>query len=158
LGVMVNGYQRMVVDLKNSLAHTRDAEESARRSERHLRQVLDDRARMAQDLHDGIIQSLFAQTLNLERCRRLVRTQAEEVIEQVGHAVEGLKTVIRDLRGYLGGWHPEPAEGHNLKQALASHVRLMQDVSGMKVDVKMEPAATQLVMPEQAMHILYIAR
>ena len=158
LGVMVKGYQRMLIDLKGSLAHTRDAEESARRSERHLRQVLDGRARMAQDLHDGIIQSLFAQTLNLERCQRLVRTQAEEVIGQLGYAVAELKTVIRGLRGYLGGLKPEPAEGENLEQALASQVRVMQDVSGMNVDVKIDPAAAQLVLPEQAMHMLFIAR
>ena len=57
LGVMVKWLSTDAHRLKGSLAHTRDAEESARRSERHLRQVLDGRARTAEDLHDGIIQS-----------------------------------------------------------------------------------------------------
>src|SRR6478735_12752421 len=34
----------------------------------------------------------------------------------------------------------------------------MQDVSGMNVDVKIDPAAAKLVLPEQAMHMIFIAR
>lgn len=158
VGFMVNGYQRMLVDLKASLAQTREAEELARRSEQHLRQVLEDRERMAQDLHDGIIQSLFALTLSLERCQRLARTHAEEVIGQLGVAVAGLKTAIRDIRDFIVGLRPEMADGRALEHALAVQAKSMQDVSDLKVSVRVDPAAAQLVAPEQAMHVLYIAR
>ena len=72
LGHVVRGYRRMVADLTVYLERTTRAEETLRRSEQHLRRVLEERERMAQDLHDGIIQSIFALGLNLERCRRLV--------------------------------------------------------------------------------------
>ena len=155
---MVNGYQRMLVDLRLSLAQTRKAEESARGSQLHLRQVLEDREGMAQDLHDGIIQSLFALTLNLERCQRLARTQADEAIEQLGLAVASVKTVIRDLRGFIGGLRPEIADGCGLAEALATQVKSIQAVSDLKVSMRLDPAAAQLLAPEQAMHVLNIAR
>ena len=45
---------------------------------------LDERERMAQDLHDSTIQSLFAIGLNLERCQRLVATSHHDVGTQLG--------------------------------------------------------------------------
>jgi signal transduction histidine kinase len=158
LGFMVNGYQRMLVDLRSALAQTREAEESARRSEHHLRQVLEDRERMAQDLHDGIIQSLFALTLSLERCQRLARSQAEEVIGQLGSAVGSLKNAIRDLRGFIGGLKSDIADGRELETALAVQMQVLQDVSDLNVTGRVDPHAAQLVTPDQAMHVLYIAR
>ena len=155
---MVNGYQRMLVDLQVALAQTRKAEESARRSEMHLRQTLDDREGMARDLHDGIIQSLFALTLSLERCQRLARTQADDVIEQLGLAVASLKTAIRDLRGFIGGRRPEIMDGPGLAEALVAQVKSIQAVSDLKVGMRLDPAAVQSLAPEQAMHVLYIAR
>lgn len=155
---MVKSYQRMVADLKAALAQTRKAEESARRSEYHLRHMLEDRERMAQDLHDGIIQSLFALTLSLERCRRLARSQTEEVIGQLGSAVDSLKTIIRDLRGFLGGLKPDIADGRELETALAEHVKLLRDGSDVDMTARVDSAAAHLIPRDQALHVLYIAR
>ncbi len=66
LGDVTCQYLRTISDLEASLVQTKRAEEPLRRSEGRPRQALEDRERMAQDLHDGAIQSLFATTLSLD--------------------------------------------------------------------------------------------
>jgi signal transduction histidine kinase len=158
LAYMVGGYRRMVHDLRVSLTQTTRAEETLRQSEQHLRQVLEERERMAQDLHDGIIQSIFALGLSLERCRRLVTKDPQETINQLGAAVADLKSVIRDLRGYIIGVEPEVANGRHLEAVLASLVRTLESSDNLRCLVQIDPAAADRVTPEQARHIVYIAR
>lgn len=158
LGYLIRGYQCMMADLHVSLAQTRAAEESVRQREQDLRQALEERERIGQDLHDGIIQSLFALALNLERCRRLIATQPEEVMKQLDLAVVGVKAMIRDLRGYLVGMEPHIADGRELEAALALQARMMENSSGLHFAVQVDPEAAACVGPDQAVHLVYIAR
>ncbi|MEP6888718.1 MAG: sensor histidine kinase [Nitrospirales bacterium] len=158
LGYMIGGYLHTVVDLKTALAQTRHAEESSRRSEQHLRQALEDRECMAQNLHDGIIQSLFALGLALERCQKLVVKDSNEVIRQLGIAIPGLKAVIRELRSYLVGQDPHILNGHALEAALVLEVGTVQSSQDLQITLQMDPHAADLVTPGQATHLLYIAR
>ena len=158
LGHVVRGYRRMVADLTASLAQTTRAEETLRRSEQHLRRVLEERERIGQDLHDGIIQSIFALGLNLERSRRLVTQDPQETIKQLGAAVTDLKVVIRDLRGYITGLESGVMNGQTLEAELASLVRTMEGSHDLRVALEVDPIAAGQLTPEQATHIMYIAR
>lgn len=158
LGYMIGGYLRTVSDLRVALGQTRHAEESSRRSEQHLRQALEERERMAQNLHDGIIQSLFALGLALERCRRLIVKDPNEVDRQLRVAIPGLKAVIRELRTYIVGQEPHIGNGRELEAALALEVRTVESSQDLQITLQMDPHAADLVTPGQATHLLYIAR
>jgi signal transduction histidine kinase len=158
LGYMISGYLRTVSDLRVALEQTRHAEESSRRSEQYLRQALEEREQMAQNLHDGIIQSLFALGLALERCRRLIVKDPNEVDHQLGMAIPGLKAVIRELRTYIVGQEPHIGNGRELEAALALEVRTVQSSHDLQMTLQMDPQAADLVTPNQAAHLLYIAR
>lgn len=158
LGYMIGGYLHTVSDLRTALAQTRHAEESSRRSEQHLRQALEERERMAQNLHDGIIQSLFALGLALERCQRLIAKDPNEVSRQLELAIPGLKGVIRELRTYLVGQEPRIMNGRELEAALALEVRTMEGSQDLSIDVQIDPGAANLVTPSQATHLVFIAR
>jgi signal transduction histidine kinase len=67
--------------------------------------VLEDRDRIARDLHDLVIQRLFATGLQLQGIHRMVRS---EVQERIGRAVEDIDGTIRDLRAAIFELHHQP--------------------------------------------------
>ena len=80
--------------------------------------VLEERERIGMDLHDGIIQSIYATGLALDYARLALSedpTQAEQKIEQ---AIEGLNTTIRDIRSYIMDLRPRQFRGEDLMEGL----------------------------------------
>ncbi len=158
LGYITRSYFQVIADLKASLSQTLHAKETLSRSEGRLRQALDERERMSQDLHDSTIQSLFAIGLNLERCQRLVSTNPIDVGAQLSTAVAGLKAVIRELRGYILGLEPAVLKGRSLEAALASLVDDMNNSRQVYFRLEINPVAADWLTPEQAEQLLPIAR
>jgi signal transduction histidine kinase len=64
--------------------------------------VLTDRDRIARDLHDLVIQRLFATGLQLQGMQRMV---APEVRERIGRSVEDIDATIRELRAAIFELH-----------------------------------------------------
>ncbi|QSB13203.1 GAF domain-containing sensor histidine kinase [Natronosporangium hydrolyticum] len=64
--------------------------------ERETLLVLEDRERIARDLHDVVIQRLFATGLQLQTAARI--SHKPEVVDRVTTAVNDLDTTIRDIR------------------------------------------------------------
>lgn len=63
--------------------------------------VLEERERIAMELHDGIIQSIYAIGLNLDSVKSLEATDRESGRTSLARAIEGLNSVIRDIRAYI---------------------------------------------------------
>ncbi|HEU4422498.1 MAG TPA: GAF domain-containing sensor histidine kinase [Pilimelia sp.] len=71
-------------------------ERAQAQEERELLAVLEDRERIARDLHDVVIQRLFATGLHLQSAAPL--TARPEVAKRINTAVDDLDTTIRDIR------------------------------------------------------------
>ena len=79
--------------------------------------LLEDRERIAKELHDGVIQALFAVGMGLEGTS-MVATDPQ-VAERINVAVGELDNVIRDLRNYIFGLRPGILADRELDTALA---------------------------------------
>ncbi|MGZ5305184.1 MAG: GAF domain-containing sensor histidine kinase [Actinomycetota bacterium] len=79
-------------------------------------EVLDDRERIAKELHDGVIQSLFAVGMSLQGAAALA--QDEGITVRIEAAVEDIDRAIRDLRNYIFGLRPGILADRQLDQAL----------------------------------------
>src|SRR5438270_5355471 len=88
------------------------------RAQRELQRVavLDDRERIARELHDGVIQSLFAVGMGLQAVAQ--RGGDREVESRVELAVSEIDRAIRDLRNYIFGLRPGLLADRQLRQAL----------------------------------------
>jgi two-component system, NarL family, sensor histidine kinase DevS len=74
-------------------------ERSLAQEEREMFVILEDRERIARDLHDVVIQRLFATGMQLQTVARLAARP--EVADRVNAAVDGLDATIRDIRSAI---------------------------------------------------------
>lgn len=63
--------------------------------------LLADRERISRELHDGIIQSLYAAGLRLEDAYHTVEESTESTRSKIGTVMDGLSHVIQQIRAYI---------------------------------------------------------
>jgi len=100
--------------------------------------LLEERERIAKELHDGIIQSLFAVGMGLQGTA--LAAGNPETSARIERAVEALDGVIRDLRNYIFGLRPGILADRQLEQALRSMGEEMRSRSSEQVDVQIDAA------------------
>ncbi|WP_369217847.1 sensor histidine kinase [Streptomyces flavofungini] len=95
-----------------------------RRRDAEQMSVLEDRDRIARDLHDLAIQRLFATGMTLQSAQRFV--QHPQAIERLTRAVDDLDTTIKIIRSTIFGLRahePTAAEGSGLRVRTAQAVQ-----------------------------------
>lgn len=137
--------------------HLKEHERQLRRQVRDLVR-LEERERIGQDLHDGIIQSIYATGLELEECVRLTDEAPGEVKMQLEQVIEDLNVVIRDVRNYIVGLSPERLQDRDLGQTLADLARGLSLNALLDLDLSVEPGINGALTPEQASHFFHICR
>jgi len=103
--------------------HAGIAMENARLHEQLQRlAVVDERERISQDLHDGIIQNMYAVGLSLEDVPELMDNDRDEAVGRVERAIDSIHLAIQDIRNFIFGLRPELLEGTSLVAGLAALV------------------------------------
>ena len=120
------------------------------RVQRELRRlaVLDERERIARELHDGVIQSLFAVGMGLQATAS--RSGNPEVESRVESAVGEIDRAIRDLRNYIFGLRPGLLTDRQLEQALADLARDFEQKSGVTTVVDIDASLAAELAPRAA--------
>jgi two-component system, NarL family, sensor histidine kinase DevS len=101
--------------------------------------VLEDRERIAKELHDGVIQALFAVGMGLQGTALMIGD--EELAMRIEAAVGELDRVIRDLRNYIFGLRPGVLADRQLGDALRSLAGEFQSKTGVLTVVDIDDAA-----------------
>ena len=82
--------------------------------------VVDERERISKDLHDGIIQNMYAVSLSLEDVPDMMDANREEAAARVERAIDAIHLAIQDIRNFIFGLRPGLLEGTPLVAGLAS--------------------------------------
>jgi signal transduction histidine kinase len=80
--------------------------------------VLEERERIAMDLHDGIIQSIYAVGLTLDSVKLQMQADPPQSDAAMVQAIDRLNGVIRDIRAYILDLQPSRAPMDDLDAAL----------------------------------------
>lgn len=80
--------------------------------------VLDERLRIGRDLHDGIIQGLYAVALSLEDVPDLMAEDPDDASARIDRAIDRLNTSIGEIRSFIMDLGTDPA-GLSLEARLA---------------------------------------
>ncbi len=118
--------------------------------------LLEERIRIAHDLHDGTIQSLYAIGLQLDSSSELAI--APGVKQALADGVDQINGVIRDMRAYIAMLESSQATSQpELSRDLAHVVRQMVP-SGIDTVINISAAALQEIGTREAEDLIYIAR
>jgi signal transduction histidine kinase len=113
----------------------RDAESQAARRELD---VVVDRDRIARDLHDQVIQRLFAVGLGIEGTRR--RSDSPEVDVRLTQHIDQLQDVIEEIRGAIFDLHAEPGAARGLRARLQNAITDTTSDSAIRTTVRLSGA------------------
>ncbi|HVL93027.1 MAG TPA: GAF domain-containing sensor histidine kinase [Acidimicrobiales bacterium] len=118
--------------------------------------VTADQERIARDLHDTVIQQLFAIGMSLQTLAK--SSPDSSVVERVQHAVDGLDVTIRDIRATVSALQRPPHEGTGLRSEVRLLVEELSRVYGLASHVRFH-GMLDIAVPEAiALHLLAIVR
>jgi signal transduction histidine kinase len=116
--------------------HAGIAMENARLHEQLQRlAIVDERDRISKDLHDGIIQNLYAVGLSLEDVADDLTADHEDAAMRVGRAIDSIHLSIQDIRNFIFGLRPELLESASLIEGLAVLVEEQRRNSMIDLDL-----------------------
>jgi signal transduction histidine kinase len=111
-----------------ALEHARIQEELQRLA------LVTDRERIAKELHDDVIQSLFAEGMALQASLSMLNDPAA-LEERITRSVENIDRVIRDLRNYIFGLRPGVAADRQLDRSLRDLATGFEKGTSATIDV-----------------------
>lgn len=106
--------------------------------------LVEDRERIAKELHDDVIQSLFAEGMGLQAARSMVNDPVA-IDARLAQAVDNIDRVIRDLRNYIFGLRPGVMADRQLERALRDLAAGFAEGGGAAIDVEADPRAVSLL-------------
>jgi signal transduction histidine kinase len=119
--------------------------------------VFEDRDRIARDLHDLVIQRLFATGMALESAGRLI--ERPEAAQRVRHAVDDLDTTIREIRSTIYALQNEPsAAAGSLRSRLFEVIDAGAEQLGYAPSVRLTGLIDTSVPADLADHLLAVLR
>ena len=105
--------------------------------------VLEERTRIGMDLHDGVIQSIYGVGLTLESARHTLPDSANETIQLLEGAMDGLNSAIQDIRNFIMDLRPRRFRG-NLEEGIQQLVREFQANTLIRVTLQLEVPTDKL--------------
>jgi len=140
-------------------AHAAIAIENARLYQQTQRlAILEERERIGMDLHDGIIQSIYAVGLMLEYGNLLLDEDTQVAKQHMAQAIGNLNDVIKDIRNYILDLRPQRFQGKDLATGLCDLVRTFHANTLVQVDMHIEPEGDLGLTPTQASGLFLIAQ
>jgi signal transduction histidine kinase len=138
-------------------AHAAVAIENARLWDR-VREVtmLEERARLARDLHDAMTQTMFSLQLTAASASEAVGGDPDAARRHLATVQELARGVMAELRGLIVDLRPPELAADGLAATLAKHVDLLQRVHG--VPITLDAAVDEPLAPHVEEELLRIAQ
>jgi len=101
--------------------------------------ALDERRRITQELHDGLLQSLATLILRLEACRKQLLASPFELDRELRAIEDDTRSSMKTIRQFLAGEETQPFPPGMLLEKFKDDLRFLRDGLGLHVILDTEP-------------------
>src|SRR3954465_2855145 len=117
-------------------AHAAIAIENARLPERSRElHIIEERNRLARELHDSVTQRLFGVALAAESAQTLLERDRGKAAEELQRVSELARGAMEELRAVVFELRPGSLEAEGLATVLRKHVEVLRRVSGQEISL-----------------------
>ncbi|MFA5262556.1 MAG: CHASE4 domain-containing protein [Opitutaceae bacterium] len=127
-------------------------------AEDELRVALDSRARLSRDLHDGVIQTLYAAGMGLGGIRSMLEEKQQDALVRLDQTRVLLNEVIRDLRGFITDMEPESLKHASFTQAVQRIIDQMQVLAPFIANLDVDEDTAAALPLSHRVHVLQSIR
>jgi signal transduction histidine kinase len=97
--------------------------------------VVEERTRLARDLHDSVTQSLFSASMLAQTAQRLWKSDPDKAKERLDRASELCSGALAEMRALIFELRPDAIREEGLVSALRKHAAARQARDGIAVEV-----------------------
>ncbi|MGQ0812575.1 MAG: sensor histidine kinase, partial [Nitrospiraceae bacterium] len=127
-------------------------------TERRLSKMLEDRERMGRDLHNSVLQSVYAIRQSIDAARRSGRTDHSPFQSHAAHAVNQVNRLIQDIRGFIFELETDTVTGLDLDREFQDVIDWYRSLCRPQFQIDIDPAAALLLTSEESRHLVSIGR
>jgi signal transduction histidine kinase len=122
--------------------------------------VVEERERIARDLHDGVIQAIYGVALSLEDVPSMMAGEPEEATARVDRAIDSLNLTIREIRNFILGLRSELLHGADLQAGLATLANEFSatGATDIELDFAVDPDVAASLPTSHRVQLLQMAR
>lgn len=123
-----------------------------------LNRSLEEKIQLGRELHDGIIQSLYATGLTFEAAKKHLASSPAEASRQLEAGLKALNVTIRDVRSYISGLAPENLRQQSFPQSVLSLTHALRGERAVNFDLRIDEPTAARLNDSQIANLLQIVR
>ena len=127
-------------------------------SEQRLSALLHDRSRIGRELHDSVLQALYAIGLSLAQTPGLRQGAPQAGPRSHDQASDQLNKLIQDIRRMILSVESDRVDPFRLVSELQALAQTFERVSEVRIRVEIDPAAEEILTGEEARELVTITR
>lgn len=146
-----NGGTPIILVVCKDITEHRQAEEKLHRSH-------EVRERISHDLHDSILQSLYAIGLSLEATKQGLKPGSRALCAQLNGSIEQLNALVKEVRGFITRATMTDENVKNITQTLQALKGAFTVAGGSDVALRLDPSLATAFSAEHVSHIVNIIK
>ncbi|HUF52712.1 MAG TPA: GAF domain-containing sensor histidine kinase [Dehalococcoidia bacterium] len=119
---------------------------------------LEERERIGMDLHDGVMQTIYAVGLNLEDAAERAEEDPASVKQAIDRAIDALNDVIKDIRSYIFDLRPRVSVVADLPEAIRQLVDDIRVNTLIQTTLEMDTGLPRGLTQDQALALFHITQ
>lgn len=127
-------------------------------TEQRLHKLLEDRSRIGRDLHDCVLQSLYAIGLSIETSKRIRQDKSEEDKLSSASMIEQINQLIHEVRGMIRELESGTVQEFDLSSELNALRTTYEQTGHLDVKLDLQRSAIEVLTHEEEREILNIIR